>query len=369
MRARPDDPSIPAWSRDQLDSPSPPEIEAPYFDDILGAWVLSRNADILAAFRASSLSPASPTSRNAAEPSDEIGRSRMREETIEALSPAQLRAWREQIEPEVHGVAASLPIEQPLDLMDEYTRPLCLSLAAMVTGISRDVAEGLYEKAQRVSAAAAEPYDPALQAGAKSASADLRGCFHSGPKLLRDSGFVALSQTMPCLLGNAWFALIQHPQEWRLLHQQPGLIEQAIEELLRYAGLVRSLWRTATEDLDLNGVFIRKGERIVLRIFAANRDPERFSRPNHLDITRRDGGHLTLGAGPHSCVGASLIRMAATTITHPLLQRFASANLVRPVDWQGGSGFRSPRSLWVCLTIEEGNSDHQRKSRVPCAGS
>ena len=360
MQARRDDPSIPAWSRDQLSSPSPPEIEAPYFDNILNAWVLSRNADILAAFRASSLSPATPNGENASELSDESGRLRMRAETMEALSPAQLRAWREQMTPEVYALVDSLPIEQPLELMDEYARPLCLSLAAMVTGISRDDAGDLYEKAQRVSAAAAEPYDPALHTDGKSASAELRGRFHSGLALLRDSGFVALSQTMPCLLGNAWFALTQHPQQWRLLHQQAGLIEQAIEELLRYAGLVRTLSRTATADLDLNGTFIRKGERIILRIFAANRDPERFSRPNHLDITRRDGGHLALGAGPHSCVGASLIRMAATMITHPLLQRFASANPVRPVAWQGGSGFRSPKSLWVCLTTDEGKSAHQQ---------
>src|ERR1700691_4483046 len=135
----------------------------------------------------------------------------------------------------------------------------------MVTGISRGAAEGLCEMARRVSASAAEPYDPAVRLSAKSANADLRGCFHSGPETLRDSGFVALSQTLPCLLGNAWFALMQHPQQWSLLHQQPELTEQAIEELLRYAGLVRTLSRTAAADIDLNGSFIRKGERIILR--------------------------------------------------------------------------------------------------------
>jgi cytochrome P450 len=152
------------------------------------------------------------------------------------------------------------------------------------------------------------------------------------------------------LLGNAWFALVQHPLEWSLLHQQPELTEQAIEELLRYAGLARTLFRTATADLDLNGFSIRKGERIILRIVAANRDPERFSDPHRVDITRRDGGHFTLGAGPHSCVGAGLIRMAATTITHPLMRRFRSASLALPVRWQGGSGFRSPSSLWVSVS-------------------
>ena len=275
----------------------------------------------------------------------------MRSETMEALSANQLRAWRKQIAPEAVALTKRLPSEEPVDLMDGYARPLCLLVAAVVTGISRDAAEVLCEMARRVSASAAEPYDPAVRVSAKSANAQLRGCFHSGPEALRDSGFVALSQTLPCLLGNAWFALMQYPQEWSLLHQQPDLTEQAIEELLRYAGLTRTLFRTATADLDLNGVSIRKGERVILRIIAGNRDPERFSEPHRVDVTRRDKGHFTLGAGPHSCVAAGLIRMVAATMTHALVKRFASAKLALPVQWQGGSGFRSPSSLWVSLNL------------------
>jgi cytochrome P450 len=226
----------------------------------------------------------------------------------------------------------------------------------MVTGVSRSDAERFCERAQGISAAAAEPYDAVLRDSAKSASAELRGCFHSGPEALRESGFVALSQTLPCILGNAWFALMQYPQQWTLLHRDPGLMEQAIEELLRYSGLVRILSRIATADIDLNGAFIRTGERLILRIIAANRDSERFSHPNQVDVARRDAGHLTLGAGPHACVAANLIRMAAVAITHPLVQEFVSANPARPVDWQGGAGFRSPKSLWARLTTAEEES-------------
>jgi len=353
MPAKRNNPKIPSWSHDQLDSPTPPEIEPAYFDSELNAWILSKHADILAAFRVSTLVPTSPHEKNSANPLDDTIRSKIRTETMEALSPTQLRAWRDQITPEVDALAGSLPTAQPLDLMHDYARPLCLSLAAMVTGISRDDATRLYEKAHDVSAAAAEPYDPTLRAGAKAANAKLRTYFHSGPETLRDSGFVALSQTVPCLLGNAWFALMQHPHQWSVLHQQPALTEQAIEELLRYAGLARTLTRTATADIDLNGSFIRRGQRIILRILAANRDPERFSHPHHVDVTRSDAGHFTLGAGPHSCVAAGLIRMVATTITRPLLQRFGPPTPARPVEWQGGSGFRFPRSLWVSLPVSD----------------
>ena len=119
--------------------------------------------------------------------------------------------------------------------------------------------------------------------------------------------------------------------------------------MLRYAGLARILFRRAIEDIDLNGVAIRKGERIVLRVFAANRDPVRFSDPGRLDVMRHGTGQLTLGTGPHACVGASLIRVAAVTITSPLLERFARAELVEPVEWKGGSGFCTPVSLLVRL--------------------
>jgi cytochrome P450 len=260
-----------------------------------------------------------------------------------------LHAWRERLTPEAQALAKSLPVEHPVDLIGEYARPLCLILAAIVTGIDLHEAKKLHEKAQQVSAAAADPYDPVLRSGAKSANAELRSCFHSGPEALRDSGFVALSQTLPCILANAWFALLKHPHQWRLLHQQPELMEQAIEELMRYAGLVRVIFRVATEDVAFNGSLIRQGERVVLRIIAANRDAERFLNANEVDITRRGAGHLTLGAGPHSCVGASLIRMGAVAITHPLLKRFAAAHLTQPADWRGGSVFRSPWSVWVSL--------------------
>jgi hypothetical protein len=131
MPARRDDPLIPAWSLDQLDSSCPPEIETPYFDKLLSAWVLSRHADILAAFRASSLCPSGPRSKEGSEPFDESLRLKTRAETMDALSPAQLRVWRAQLSPQAQALAGTLPIEEPLDLMDGYATPLCLSLAAM----------------------------------------------------------------------------------------------------------------------------------------------------------------------------------------------------------------------------------------------
>jgi cytochrome P450 len=211
MFAKREEPAKPAWSSDQLDCPSPPEIEAPHFDDLLGAWVLSRHSDVLAAFRSSRLSPMGPNDKATSEPPDEICLLKMREDTREALSLVQLRLWRERMTPLVCSLADSLPTNHPTDLVSKYARPSCLALAAMVTGVAPDDAERLEKIAEPISAFAAEPFDPILRSNAKSAKVELRSCFHSGPEFLRDSGFVALAHTMPRLLANAWFALLQHP--------------------------------------------------------------------------------------------------------------------------------------------------------------
>lgn len=342
------DPSRPDWSRDQLDSPLPPIAEAPYFDKALNAWVFSRYADILAAFRSPELSPA-PANGDSSAKLQAKKHQQMRLETQQALSPARLREWRTWLAHHSCKAAESLPPDVPIDLLASYAHPLCLAFAANITGIRTDQAEKLCEKARVVSASAAEPFDEKLRVAAQSATAELKSYFEAGPEGLRDSAFVALSQTMPRLLGNAWLALMQHPHQWALLHRNPDLVEQAIEELLRYAGLVRILKRKATAEVLINGVRIRKDDHILLRIVAANRDPNRFPDPNKVDIARTNAAHLTFGAGPHACVGASLIRLTAVTITAPLLARFATADLARPLEWEGGSGFRSPKSLCVYL--------------------
>jgi cytochrome P450 len=350
MHAMRNDPAIPAWTGDELGSAEPCELEPPYFDQPLNAWVLSRHSDIAAVLQDPRACPANPKSDKPVEPADEARLARLRAETLETLSPTQLRAWQDALAPELDRRLRALPDDAPVDLLAAYATPVCLALAAIVTGISTQTAEALSDAAQRVSERAADPYNDSLRAPAKAAEAALQGHFHAANEIMRDSTFVALSLTLPRLLANAWFALLQFPAQWRLVHRQPELTERAVEETLRYAGLTRILGRAATADLDISGCPIRPGERMVLRLVAANRDPAKFTSPNEVDVLRGAPGHLALGAGPHACVGASLIRMASVALTRPLLQRFGSATLAQPVDWNGGAGFRSPSQLWVRLT-------------------
>ena len=350
MTAHREDPLRPAWTRDQVDSLDPPEIEAAYFDSNLEAWVLSRHADLAAAFHTPSLIPGRRDLANVSLAAEEEARLKMRDEIRAALSPVQVRAWRERLRVDADALCEQLPVSEPVDLIGAYARPLCLRFAALVTNIPQDDAQELEDLAKIVSAATADPANTELRAQAKEATEILRSHFDVGPESLRDSGFVALSQTLCGIAGAACYALVRSPDQWTFLRCSPQSAEQAMEELLRYAGVLRVLSRTATQDIELNGVSIRKGDRVLLRVFAANHDPARFADPKRLDCARRDAGHFAFGAGGHACVAASLIRTAAITMTLPLLARFASVHFARPVEWQGGSTMRSPAALWCVLS-------------------
>lgn len=347
-----DQTSCPASLRNDAFSDATAESAPPHFDRALNAWVLSRYSDVLSALRTSSLVLGRFDGKDSSDLMSESTRLKMRAETMQAVSAPQITEWRERLAREAAFLLLSLSTDEPVDLLESYARPLCLQLAAWVTNISPVTAESLIGMARVVSAAAADPDNAALKAEAGRINPELISHFDSGPLALRESAFVAISQTIPCLLGNAWLALIKHSKDWTLLHLEPAVLEHAVEELLRYAGLVRALFRTATEDVDLNGTPIRYGDQVILRIIAANRDLERFDAADQLDLRRHAGGHLALGAGLHACVGASLIRMAVQTITGHLVCRFAGASLARAVEWEGGSTFQSPQALWVRL-IEE----------------
>ena len=307
---------------------------------------MTRYEDVAAACRSSNLTM---DNKRPVTAEDEDAMAKMREATLRALSPIQLRVWSAELQPLIRERVAGLPVNDPVDLLEDYLRPLCLHLAAIATSIDPEDAASLRELARPVSATAAEPYDSSLRGEADVVTPRLQACFHSETEMLRDSGFVALSYTLPSLLTNAYYSLLCEPQQWNYLHRHPEAIEQAIEELMRHGGLVRFVRRRAVEDVDLNGTAIRSGDRIILRLIAANRDPARFSSGHALDVCRREGGHLSLGVGPHACVGASLIRMAASALTQPLIRSFAGASLIREVEWYGGSGFRTPKALPVML--------------------
>ena len=137
-----------------------------------------------------------------------------------------------------------------------------------------------------------------------------------GDKLTLDETLVMLrlllvagNETTTNLIGNGVRALLQNPDQLALLRKRPELITAAVEELLRYDSPVQLDMRFAVRDLEIGGRFVRSRTMIVPAIGSANRDPERFERPDELDITRSDAGNISFGRGIHHCLGAPLARL------------------------------------------------------------
>ncbi len=340
-------PTGPAWEDECQKGAFRLRVAEPYFNTEMDGWVLSRFADLTAAFQSPDLVLVGPASKAQYPVVDETARLKMRVETREALSPLALRAWRKQMLAHARERVAQFDCNHPIDLIKDYAEPICLALALVATRPQPIPTQRLVTLADQVSLAAADPLDDQLKSQSKIATAELRPFFTTGPEPMRDSGFVALSRTLVSLLGNAWFALARHPQEWKRLHARPALVARGVEELQRFAGLTRLLFRRAIVDTTLNGLPIRKGDRVILCLQAANRDPDRYLEPHELNVMRARISHVSLGAGLHACVGAPLIRVAAIAATLALVERFSSVQLIEPIEWRGGIGFVSPVALAV----------------------
>ena len=331
------------------DPMTPPRPQAPHFDPAQNAWVLSRYPDVWAALRHPHLWPVNGKRKIQPETRDDAGRLKERAAMLDALSASRLEAWRPHLEALTLSALQRLPADRSVDLLSEFALPPGLDLAILVTGADPADSRRLSDLGSRVFASTGEDHDPAVRADAAAATAELERTLAASPIPMGEPTFVALSQTMPRLLASAWLALVRHPAEFALLRAHPELMPGAIEELLRYAGIVRRVFRRATADIDLGGVRIAEGELAVLMLASANRDPEQFPDPDRLLLTRPAAGHVSLGTGRNSCVGAMLIRLAAAVATGALAAEFTEATFDNVGGLRTGSGFCFPASVYVTL--------------------
>jgi len=128
-------------------------------------------------------------------------------------------------------------------------------------------------------------------------------------------------------LGCVLDCLARDPAQWRLLRDDPALAGPAFEEALRYASPVQTFFRTTTRQVEVGGVTIGAGEKVLLFLAAANRDPRRWEHPDQFDIRRRAAGHVGFGFGIHACVGASLARLEGEVLLEALARQVATLEL------------------------------------------
>ena len=157
-------------------------------------------------------------------------------------------------------------------------------------------------------------------------------------------------ETTMNLIANGTLALIRHPDQWRRIAEDPANVRPAIEELLRHDGSVKTTVRWALHDTEVGGETIKAGQRVLLGLSAANRDPEVFDDPHGLDVTRERNNHVAFGQGIHVCVGAPLARLEAQETFARLCARFDPPQLVEEeLDYWPTVVGRSLKSLRVKL--------------------
>ncbi|GAA1688592.1 cytochrome P450 [Fodinicola feengrottensis] len=287
--------------------------------------------------------------------------SRLRRLVAPSFTPRRAADFRPRIQAIVDSLLDNLTGE--VDLLETFARPLPIEVicelvgipesdrprwrscgAAIAAGIGTDFFEaipGIVDGAKAaVALRRAEPADDLLT--------DLIRQLDDGDRL-DDTELVTMiwllvlaGQTPTNFIANAVEALLTHPDQWALLRENPSLMPGAVEELMRWCTpQLLTVPRFPTEDVEISGTLVRKGEPTSAAIVSVNRDASAFSDPDRLDVTRpvTARGQLGFSHGPHYCLGASFARVETEIALTTLISRFprlalgvAAADLVRAAD-------------------------------------
>ncbi|MES9525678.1 cytochrome P450 family protein [Streptomyces capoamus] len=293
--------------------------------------------------------------------SDAPKHTRLRRLVNSAFTPRRVEALRPRIEEIVRGLLDACPAREPFDLLPAFAFPLPIIVICDLLGVppedrsrmqhlSTTVAQtGFGEEAKRaqqqaegdlhayfthlITAKRARPGDDLLSALIAVRDND-DGLTESE---LVSTAFLLMfagHKTTAYLIGNAVHHLLSHPAQLSAVREDPELIRAAVEELVRYDGSVESAtFRYATEDVEYSGTRIPKGALVQIALSSANRDPQKFDRPDELDVMRpgnAQDAHLGFGHGSHYCLGAPLARMETQLALTRLFERFPGMALAGP---------------------------------------
>ncbi|MFD3454599.1 cytochrome P450 [Streptomyces sp. NPDC058691] len=162
---------------------------------------------------------------------------------------------------------------------------------------------------------------------------------------------VAGHETTVNLISNGVRALLTHPDQLALLRADKGLLDGAVEEMLRYDGPVETAtYRFTSEPVEISGTVLPAREPVLVALASADRDPDRFGDPDRFDIRRDARGHVAFGHGLHHCLGAPLARLEGRVAIGSLLERCPGLALdtePEALQWLPGMLMRGVRSLPV----------------------
>jgi cytochrome P450 len=244
----------------------------------------------------------------------------------------------------------------PTDLVEEFAFPVPSLVICELLGIAHDDRESFrwavatmshwgsgVEETRRALDTVLGFFPPLIRRKRQDPGDDLLS------RLIRDSdltdeelatiGYILFAggfETTANMLALGTFALLEHPVQKELLCRDPALVGNAVEELLRFLTIGHiGPQRAATEDVEIEGVLVKKGQAVMMSLSAANRDPAHFADfgdPERLDITKPAGGHVAFGHGVHGCLGAQLARVEMRIAYPALFDRFPGLRLAVPPE-------------------------------------
>lgn len=155
-------------------------------------------------------------------------------------------------------------------------------------------------------------------------------------------------ETTMSFLPSVVYTLLSHSEQWTLLKSQPNLLDQAIDELLRFEPPVHLNVRIAKASIRFYDCDIKQGDVVSVFLAACNRDPRMFPNPDQFDITRKGHSHLSFGYGIHYCLGRLLGRLTARILISYILDKKPDVQLAdADVTWEMGTSLRRLHALRV----------------------
>jgi cytochrome P450 len=284
--------------------------------------------------------------------SDPPQHTRLRSIISKAFTPRAVRACEPLVDSYAHERIDAILAAGEADWIDEYSIPIPVVVIAELLGVPRED-RALFRKwsddivgaiagrvdpreSQRefneyfgkvVESRQAEPRDDVIS---KLLQPNNKGEQLTVPEVISFclSLLVAGNETTTGLIGNLFFELAKRPEDWDRLREDPALVASAVEESLRFDAPNQGLFRNTPRDVELHGVKIPEGTKVLLLFGAAGRDPEHFERPDEFDIARSPNRHIAFGAGIHHCLGASLGRLEANTALRIAAERISKLRLL-----------------------------------------
>jgi 4-methoxybenzoate monooxygenase (O-demethylating) len=151
-------------------------------------------------------------------------------------------------------------------------------------------------------------------------------------------------------LGDAIYCFATNPDQWQLLRNDLSLARSAFEEVIRFESPVQTFFRTTTKAVNVAGIQLGEGEKVLLFLAAANRDPRNWDNPERFDIRRKTLGHVGFGTGIHGCVGQAVARMEGEIILTELAKRVEKIQIVGEPKLQLNNTLRGWASLPIAVS-------------------